>query len=89
MGKPKARGIKKTGLYIWDDTEDKFVAWDGVLNDKFTTGSEPGVQVTDTNSHLLQDILDQLKIQNEYLLCMIGEENRLAEEDVNEFSEAT
>jgi len=32
MTAPSGNGIKKFGMYIWDDGNDKFIAWDGILN---------------------------------------------------------
>jgi len=70
MTAPKAKNIDKTALYIWDDTNKEFIAWDGVL----TTGDiEIGaVELKDGDSDVRADIeLDSTKnalyIQSETL----------------------
>ena len=83
---PKGQGIKKQILYIYDKDENKYVAWDGVLKDKFSVGDGPGISVYEGNSHLLGEILAELRIMNEYLLCVVGEDNKLEESDVEVYT---
>ena len=47
---------------------------------------QDALKVTDTNSHLLSEILTELRITNQYLLCLVGEANKVTAADLTEES---
>lgn len=83
---PKGQGIKKQVLYVFDEASNTYVAWDGTLKDKFSVGTGPGTHVTESNSHLLTEILTELRIMNEYLLCVVGEDNKVEESEIDAYA---
>ena len=57
--------------YIWNEKTGKFIGWDGVPRNPSDFGDgKDGLKVTDTDSHLLEEILVELKKMNQHFTLL-------------------